>query len=65
MLTVPLITDNLAIAPIHLCMRSYSHLNSLDISDMAQDVGSDTIEVLIGSDYYWQLVESLEEMMAL
>ena len=23
---------------------------------MAQDIGSDTIEVLIGSDNYWQLV---------
>ena len=56
MLTVPLITDNLAVAPIQLCMRNYSHLSSLDIADMAQDIGSDTIEVLIWSDYYWQLV---------
>lgn len=52
MLTVPLITDNLAVAPIQLCMRNYSHLSSLDIAD----IGSDTIEALIGSDYYWQQV---------
>ena len=26
------------------------------IADMTQDIGSDTIEVLIASDYYWQLV---------
>ena len=55
-LTVPLITDNLAVATIQLCMRNSSHLSSLDIADMAQDIGSDTIEALIGSDYYWQLV---------
>ena len=46
MLTVPLITDDLAVSPKRLCLRNYSHLHSLDVADMAQNVDSDTIDVV-------------------
>lgn len=53
----PLICDSLAATPIQFCIKNYSHLQELDIADMAQDCGSTmTPQVLIGSDFYWQLV---------
>ena len=56
-LTVPLICDSLAAMPVQFCMRSYRHLQELDLADMAQEVGSATTpQVLLGSDYYWQFV---------
>uniref|UniRef100_A0A1X7VL84 Uncharacterized protein n=1 Tax=Amphimedon queenslandica TaxID=400682 RepID=A0A1X7VL84_AMPQE len=54
---VPVICDRLAATPIQFCIKNYSHLEELNITDMAQDGGSTmATEVLIGSDFYWQLV---------
>ena len=35
---------------------NYAHLSSLELVDCSGGTDSDTIEVLVGSDYYWKFV---------
>jgi hypothetical protein len=56
MLTVSLISKDLHSTAVQLCMKKYTHVNQLDVADMAQSTEVSPPEVLIGSDYYWQFV---------
>ena len=35
---------------------NYAHLSSLELADCSEGTDSDTIDVLVGSDYYWKFV---------
>ena len=35
---------------------NYAHLSSLELADCWEGTDSDTIDVLVGSDYYWKFV---------
>ena len=37
-------------------ITSYPHLYNLELADFNEDTDSETIDVLIGSDYYWDLI---------
>ena len=39
-----------------LCVETFDHLMQLHIADMSAGTNSMEIDVLIGSDYYWELV---------
>ncbi len=52
---VPTICEPLEGQPITLCARQYDHLSQLELAD-ASDGGSQMqVDLLIGSDYYWEL----------
>ena len=53
--TVPHICDPLSAQPISLCAETCSHLLQLDLADTSDGETLMEIDVLIGSDYYWQL----------
>ncbi len=54
--SVPLICQPLANMPNRLCIENYEHLHQLDFADSLEDVGQGEPDILIGSDYYWQLI---------
>ena len=49
------ICDPLTAQPISLCAEMYSHLSKLDLADVSNGETQLEIDVLIGSDYYWEL----------
>ena len=49
------ICDPLTAQPISLCAEKYSHLSKLDLVDVSNGEAQLEIDVLIGSDYYWEL----------
>ena len=53
--TVPHICDPLSAQPISLCAETCSDLLQLDLADTSDGETLMEIDVLIGSDYYWQL----------
>ena len=55
LLTVPHICEPLLAQPVDLCSRMYSHLAPLNLADTHQGDNSIEVDMLIGSDFYWQL----------
>ena len=54
--TVPYICEPLSVQPISLCTRSFKHIMSLELADTSDGKTTMEIDLLIGSDYYWQLI---------
>lgn len=52
---VPLICEPLAAQPISICKERYDHLMGLELADNSDGVSEMGIDVLIGSDYYWEV----------
>ena len=53
---MPTICEPLVGQPISVCVKEYPHLMGLELADSVEPGSSMPIDVLIGSDYYWQLV---------
>jgi len=54
--TLPLICEPLSCQPVVYTKQQYSHLSGLDLADLSCVGDELKIDVLIGSDHYWQLV---------
>ena len=54
LLTVPFICEPLSVQPISLCQDMYSHLSCLELADASDGSAPLEVDLLIGSDYYWQ-----------
>ena len=54
--SVPEICEPLASHPIVDCRRVYPHLRGLEFADESDDVQKLHVDILIGSDYYWDLI---------
>ena len=52
---VPHICEPLSSQPVTLCVDKYEHLANLDLADPADKNDQMAIDMLIGSDYYWEL----------
>jgi len=55
LLTSPIICEPLTDQPLSLCMDSYEHLTNLQLADNSEDGSPIEVDLLLGSDYYWQL----------
>ena len=53
---MPTICEPLVGQPIAACIEQHPHLAGLDLADFSSSELSLPIDVLIGSDYYWELV---------
>ena len=53
---VPYICDPLTAQSVNLCSRMYSHLSQLDLADTHHSGTPMEVDMLIGSDLYWDLV---------
>ena len=53
---VPFICQPLTTQPIDLCAAKYKHLASLDLADTSSARASMDVDLLIGSDCYWNFV---------
>ena len=53
---VLLICKPLAAQPITLCVANYSHLAQLELADSSDGKGAMDVDMLIGADYYWELI---------
>ena len=53
---VPTICEPLASQPVAACVKQYPHLRGLELADCSSTDPSMPIDMLIGSDYYWELV---------
>lgn len=53
---MPSICEPLTAQPISLCLGKFEHLKRLDLADYSDGQDSLQIDVLIGADYYWELV---------
>ena len=56
LLSVPLICEPLSIPPIHHCILEYPHLTSLDLACPSRDKAQKGPDILIGCDFYWDIV---------
>lgn len=56
LITVPSICEPLTAQPIALCLEKFEHVKQLDLADYSNGQDSLQIDVLIGADYYWELV---------
>ena len=54
--TVPLICEPLAGQPISICAEEYGHLSPLSLADTSDGETSLEVDMLLGADYYWDLV---------
>ena len=54
--TVPTICEPIAGQPISICCNDFDHLAGLDLADYSDGNESLEIDILIGSDQYWELV---------
>ena len=54
--TVPLICEPITCQPIAFCQDKFEHLASLSLADSSEDQTQLKIDVLIGSDQYWNFV---------
>ena len=50
-----IVPEPLLAQPIDFCPRMYSHLASLNLADTHHGDTSIEIDMLVGSDFYWQL----------
>ena len=53
---VPMICEPLIGQPISVCVNQIPHLTGLELADWAGQGSKLEVDVLIGSDYYWDLV---------
>ena len=53
---VPTIYEPLVSQPISACARENQHLASLDLADFSKGDHNLDVDILVGSDYYWELV---------
>ena len=53
---IPTICEPLVRQPISACVKQYPHLMGLQLADFSSTELSMPVDVLIGSDFYWQLV---------
>ena len=53
--TVPFICQPLTAQPIDLCASKYQHLTDLDLADSSSGEPTMDVDLLIGSNYYWDL----------
>ena len=56
LLVVPLICDTLTGQPMTCARVRYSHLNGLELADSGAINDAIEISMLIGADYYWEIV---------
>ena len=54
--TVPMICEPIACQPISICCSDFGHLARIDLADSSNGHGSLEVDILIGSDQYWELV---------
>ena len=54
LIAVPVICQPLTSQSIDLCVSRYQHLRDLDLADSPRDGAALEVDVLIGSDYYWE-----------
>ena len=52
--SVPSICEPLACQPINLCVE-FDHLSQLQLADSSDSEARMEVDILIGSDYYWEL----------
>ena len=53
---MPIICEPLVGQPISSCVNQEPHLRGLELADFSSTESSMPVDVLIGADYYWQLV---------
>ena len=53
---VPMIREPLIGQPIDVCIKQNPHLAGLELADWADQGSGLEVDILIGSDYYWDLV---------
>jgi len=53
---VPVICEPLVSQPIATCVSESHHLSSLDLADYSDGETSLEVDMLVGSDFYWDLV---------
>ena len=53
---IPMICEPLIGQPISVCVNQIPHLTGLELADWAGQGSKLEVDVLIGSDYYWDLV---------
>lgn len=54
--TVPMICEPIAGQPISFCRNDFSHLAGIELADSADGHEGLKVDLLIGSDHYWDLV---------
>uniref|UniRef100_A0A1X7UQR4 DUF1758 domain-containing protein n=1 Tax=Amphimedon queenslandica TaxID=400682 RepID=A0A1X7UQR4_AMPQE len=55
-ISVPLICEPICGQPIEYAQKVFGYLSKLELADTPEDTGSSTVDMLIGSDYYWRFV---------
>ena len=53
---MPIICEPLVGQPISVCASQCPHLSGLKLVDSSAKASNMPIDMLVGSDYYWQLV---------
>lgn len=53
---MPIICEPLVAQPIPACVNQQPHLLGLELADFSSSGVSMPVDILIGADYYWQLV---------
>ena len=53
---VPTICQPIACQPVSFCQRDFSHLTGIELADSSDGRESMKVDLLIGSDQYWNLV---------
>ena len=56
LLVVPMICEPLVGQPISECIEGNQHLASLELADIADSGSTLTIDILIGANYYWEII---------
>ena len=56
LLVVPMICEPLVGQPISECIEGNQHLASLELADLTESGSTSTVDILIGADYYWEIV---------
>lgn len=54
--TIPTICEPIAGQPISICCNDFDHLAGMDLADYSDGDESLEVDILIGSDQYWELV---------
>ena len=57
---VPYICEPLSVQPILVCAQSYGHLSCLELADSFVGETPLDVDVLVGSDHYWNDVEIVD-----
>ena len=56
LLVLLIICEPLKGQPISECIKGNPHLASLELADLASGGTALTVDILIGADYYWEIV---------